>query len=163
MPPEPNYEIGYGKPPKHSQFKKGQPPNPGGRRRRSKGLDTFLGEILDEKVSINENGRRRTITKAEAMLKQLVNDAAKGNAKATTIVLRTMEMFHRNKKPRGAAETRPEPEPRHVVVLPHNNRDPLDPELLAAHLRVEEEHHAKKARERERQGPANENQEREVA
>jgi hypothetical protein len=60
------------KPPKHTQFKKGQSGNPRGHPRGAKNLATVLGEVLDEKVTITENGRRRTITKAEAMLNGLL-------------------------------------------------------------------------------------------
>jgi len=37
---------------------------------------------LREKVIINENGRRKTITKLEAAIKQLTNKAASGELKA---------------------------------------------------------------------------------
>ena len=37
MPDEPVYRVGYKRPPKHTQFKKGDPsPNPGGRPRKVK-------------------------------------------------------------------------------------------------------------------------------
>jgi hypothetical protein len=37
---------------------------------------------MGQRVTISENGQRRTITKVEAALKQLVNKAATGDAKA---------------------------------------------------------------------------------
>jgi hypothetical protein len=40
---------------------------------------TVLEKTLREKVVINENGRRRTITKLETAMKQLVNKAASGD------------------------------------------------------------------------------------
>jgi hypothetical protein len=39
-------------------------------------------KTLREKVVINENGRRKTVTKLEAALKQLVNKAASGDIRA---------------------------------------------------------------------------------
>jgi hypothetical protein len=42
---------------------------------------------LNERVAINENGRRRRITKLEAAVKQLVNRAASGEARATQLLL----------------------------------------------------------------------------
>ena len=39
-------------------------------------------KTLRERVVINENGRRRTVTKLEAALKQLVNKAASGELRA---------------------------------------------------------------------------------
>ena len=42
----------------------------------------MLEEALAEKVPIVENGRRRKITKRNAMIKQLVNKAASGDLRA---------------------------------------------------------------------------------
>ena len=75
-------KTGYGKPPRHAQFKKGQSGNPRGRPRGSKNLTTVLAEIIGEKVVVTENGRRRPITKLDAAAKQLANRAAAGDLKA---------------------------------------------------------------------------------
>ena len=45
------YEIGYRKPPKHTQFKKGQSGNPKGRPKRSESFGQLVREALDEKTS----------------------------------------------------------------------------------------------------------------
>ena len=73
------YEIGFGKPPKHSRFCKGSSGNPKGRPKGRRNLATVLERTLQEKVVINENGVRRTVTKLEAAVKQLVNKAAAGD------------------------------------------------------------------------------------
>ena len=44
------YEIGYKKPPKHSQFKKGQIANPLGRPRGAKSLSTLVDEALSAQI-----------------------------------------------------------------------------------------------------------------
>jgi hypothetical protein len=72
-------EVGYGKPPVRTRFRKGQSGNPKGRPRGRLNVATVLEKTLREKVVINENGRRRTITKLEAAMKQLVNKAASGD------------------------------------------------------------------------------------
>ena len=159
MPREPDYEVGYKKPPKDTQFKKGQSGNRRGRPRGAKNLATFLDEVLDEKVTVNENGLLRKVTKAEAMLKQLVNHGVQGDDKATQAVVRIMEMFYRTKKLRSTLETRTAPGPGCVVVLPHNNRDQLDPELIAAYANTKEKHTPRKRRKQEGANPANENEE----
>ncbi len=41
---------------------------------------------LRERVVINENGRRKTVTKLEAALKQLANKAASGELKALQLL-----------------------------------------------------------------------------
>lgn len=76
------YDVGYGKPPKHAQFKKGQSGNLKGRPKGTLNLATVLERTLREQVVINENGRRTVITKLEAAITQLVNKAASGDAHA---------------------------------------------------------------------------------
>ena len=76
------YDVGFGKPPKPSQFRKGFSGNPKGRPKGRRNLATVLERTLQEKVIINENGVRRTVTKLEAAVKQLVNQAASGDLRA---------------------------------------------------------------------------------
>lgn len=80
--PESKYEVGFRRPPRHTQFRKGTSGNPKGRPREAKNLAVVLEEALAEKVPIVENGRRRKITKRNAMIKQLVNKAASGDLRA---------------------------------------------------------------------------------
>jgi hypothetical protein len=82
-----DYDIGYAKPPKHNQFAKGQSGNPRGRPRGSLNLTTLLEGALNERVIITENGKRKRITKREAILKQLVNRAASGDPKSIQMLL----------------------------------------------------------------------------
>lgn len=77
------YEIGFGKPPQKAQFKKGQSGNLKGRPKGILNLATVLERKLREPVVINENGRRKVITKLEAAITQLVNKAASGDDHAT--------------------------------------------------------------------------------
>jgi Family of unknown function (DUF5681) len=79
--------VGYGRPPRHSQFAKGKSGNPKGRPKGSKNFGLVLEEELDTKISINENGKRKSITKREAVAKPIVNKAASGDTKAIPIVL----------------------------------------------------------------------------
>jgi hypothetical protein len=76
------YDVGYGKPPKHAQFKKGESGNLNGRPKGTLNLATVLERTLREEVVINENGRRKVITKLEAAITQLVNKAASGDGHA---------------------------------------------------------------------------------
>lgn len=78
-PDNPEYEVGYGRPPRHSRFTKGQSGNPKGRPKGSLNLGTVLERTLRETVVINENGQRYQITKMEAAIKQLVNKSAAGD------------------------------------------------------------------------------------
>jgi len=95
MQPERDYSVGYGKPPEHTRFKKGHSGNGQGRPRGVKNLATLLGAALDEKITITENGRRRKITKREAIITQLVNRSAQADLKATQILLGMMQEIER--------------------------------------------------------------------
>jgi hypothetical protein len=76
------YDLGYGKPPKDSQFAAGRSGNPKGRPKGSANLAAALNRALKEKVEIVEHGRRKSITKLDAAVKAMVNRAVKGDAKA---------------------------------------------------------------------------------
>jgi hypothetical protein len=71
-------QVGYGNPPEATRFHKGRSGNPKGRPKGSLNVATILAKTLREKVVIIENGRRKTVTKLEAAIKQLVNKAASG-------------------------------------------------------------------------------------
>ena len=81
MPEAPN-EVGYGKPPVATRFQKGVSGNPKGRPRGSLNVATVFTKTLRERVVINEHGQRKTVTKLEAALKQLINKAASGDLRA---------------------------------------------------------------------------------
>ena len=89
---EPNYKVGYRNPPESHRFGKGQSGNPKGRPKGSKNLSTLLEDTLNEPVVVSEHGRRKRITKREAVLKQLVNRAAAGNHKAIQLLLSEMRL-----------------------------------------------------------------------
>ena len=77
-----DYQVGYGRPPKATQFKKGVSGNRKGRPKGRKNIATLFQEAMYERVPITENGQRRTITKIEAIIKQMINKAATGDPKA---------------------------------------------------------------------------------
>lgn len=82
-----HYDVGYGKPPAHTRFQKGQSGNPQGRPKGKLNLVTVLNRALNEKVTVVEQGKRRSITKLEAAFKQLVNKAVQGDPRAIQQVL----------------------------------------------------------------------------
>jgi hypothetical protein len=82
LPTNSKKNIGYRNPPEHTQFKKGHSGNPKGRPKGRPNLVTALQKALREKVFVNDNGRRKTITKGEAAMKQLANKAASGDLHA---------------------------------------------------------------------------------
>jgi hypothetical protein len=78
--------VGYCNPPEHTRFKKGQSGNPKGRPKGTLNMATVLERTLREKVVISENGGRRTVTKLEAALMQLIDKAASGELKALQLL-----------------------------------------------------------------------------
>ena len=79
---EPASEVGYGRPPEATRFRKGTSGNPKGRPRGSLNVAALFTKTLRERVVINENGQRKKVTKLEAALKQLVNKSATGDLRA---------------------------------------------------------------------------------
>jgi len=78
-----DYEVGYGKPPKNTQFKKGKSGNPLGRPKKKKNLVDLLQTTLDEEIIVN--GVKKS--KRELLVMSIVNDAIKGNASSRKLLL----------------------------------------------------------------------------
>ena len=77
-----DYEVGYGKPPKHGQFKKGQSGNPKGRPKGSRNFTTDVKNALKEPVCITKGGKRKTVSTQLASILRLREKALSGDARA---------------------------------------------------------------------------------
>ena len=96
-------QVGYRNPPEATRFKKGQSGNPMGRRKGSLNVATVFAQTLREKVVVNENGQRKTVTKFEAAIKQFVNKAASGDLRALQLLVslsREAETRERESQPK---------------------------------------------------------------
>jgi hypothetical protein len=154
-PPDRDYEVGYGKPPKETRFKKGQSGNPKNRARRAKTQGKVLSRVLDETVSVTENGRRRKILKIEAMLKQTVNRAAQGDRKATQAVLRMIGTNYRGYPKPGSKTASHARDPGVLMILPGKAYDLAhDPELKRRLVRTARDRQIEQQR---MQNPGNDN------
>ena len=83
MTDRPDYEVGYGRPPKSHRFQAGTSGNPAGRPRGARGLKAQVKELLEERVAVTTDGRKKTISTLEAVLKRLKQKAiADGDIRA---------------------------------------------------------------------------------
>ena len=87
----PSYEVGYGKPPLHSRFQKGQSGNPKGRAKGTRNFATLFSEAMMKPVVITENGQRKKISKFAAAMTQLANDAARGDKKSIQLAFAMLQ------------------------------------------------------------------------
>jgi Family of unknown function (DUF5681) len=95
MSDENNWNVGYGKPPKHAQFKRGQSGNPRGRPKGSINYKTRFHRIINEQVTVNENGRRKKSPKFDVAMRQVVNKAVTADFKALNLLRQLYQIFAR--------------------------------------------------------------------
>lgn len=107
-----DYEVGYGKPPKKTRFKRGKSGNKKGRPKGSKNTYTLLNEILGQKITVDENGEKFKISKKTAILTQLVNRGVNGDIKAIATLLPHMLM----------ADIKEEDKEKLLAALHHDDR-----------------------------------------
>jgi hypothetical protein len=118
------YRVGYRRPPLETRFCAGVSGNPRGRPKGARSLASVVATTLGERVAVTENGRRRRITKLEAAVKQLVNRAASGEARAMQLLLALVQ----------ASEARP--------LQPDANRPTEGDEIVLRELKRRLEHGA---------------------
>lgn len=91
-----NYNVGRGKPPKHTQFKPGESGNPKGRPKRTPSpLAELIQDMLQAPVRYREHGQVKVATRYELSLKMLVDRAVAGDVRAAVAVLRAVERAER--------------------------------------------------------------------
>jgi hypothetical protein len=75
------YSVGRGKPPKHTQFKKGDGRHRPGRPKGRKNVATLVLEAAAAQITVIIDGKKRRISKAQSAAIQLANAGATGNEK----------------------------------------------------------------------------------
>lgn len=89
-----DYEVGFGKPPKHSQFKKGQSGNLKGRPKSKKNVDTIVRDALLEEVTVTMKGGKTTsMSMLEAILHRTRKSALEGDSRSIDKVLKLMPVI----------------------------------------------------------------------
>src|SRR6202158_4098987 len=87
------YEIGRGRPPKATQWKKGKSANPGGRSSaRPIGLLEMIDNLLLTSVKITRDGEPKWVTTLEAILEQLWSKGIANNRRAMAVYIRCRDL-----------------------------------------------------------------------
>ena len=86
-------EVGYGKPPRHTQFRKGQSGNPGGRPRRQpvQRANALLLAEAYRSVAIKEDGRMVPVAALQAVLRSQIELAINGDYRAQRDILKAVQ------------------------------------------------------------------------
>jgi hypothetical protein len=84
-----DYEVGRGKPPKHSRFKPGNNANPNGRRGKRKpvAIADIIENVLNGLAEYRERGRTKKARRRELTIKALIRLALSGNLKSIEALL----------------------------------------------------------------------------
>lgn len=81
LPEKARYEVGYRKPPKTTQFKKGKSGNPNGRPKRKPTLELMVEKLLAQPISILIDGKQQRVRRDEALLMSALTRAIKGDSR----------------------------------------------------------------------------------
>ncbi len=105
------YEVGYGRPPIETRWKKGQSGNAGPKKRKPASVATMeiIDRLLAEPVEIVESGVPRKVSTLEAILMRLWAAEMSGSKRAGTARLKFLEHIPRNTDPEVIVEAIYEP------------------------------------------------------
>ena len=95
-------DVGYGKPPKKSQFQPGESGNPKGRPKGAKNIKTVVEQEAYSTVTIKEGGKTSKVTKLEALAKSTMANGIKGDPKAASIAWGLLKQFLPHEDPQAA-------------------------------------------------------------
>lgn len=93
MPDNNEYDVGYRKPPKASQFQKGKSGNSSGRPKQDPSIAEVFREVSKQKVTANGPNGQQSMSKLEASMTQLMNKAASGDLRALNVLMRMASRF----------------------------------------------------------------------
>jgi Family of unknown function (DUF5681) len=99
-----DYEVGYRKPPKHSQFRPGHSGNPHGRRKGLRNLVTDVKSTLGTPVKVKEGGRMCTRSTQEGVLMVLREKALRGHPRAIDRCVELAVRFNNDAAEVGSAQ-----------------------------------------------------------
>lgn len=88
-----DYEVGYRKPPKHTQFKKGRSGNPKGRPKGCCNMSTIMKEVMARPVVIKQNGQERRVPFREAFVHRLAGRSLEGRPSDMIALMKAMHNY----------------------------------------------------------------------
>ena len=88
-----DYEVGYGKPPKHGQIKPGEVRNPKGRPKGSKNMSTIMKDVMGRRVTIREGNRERQVSFREAFIHKLAAKSLEGSTRDMIALMKAMNDY----------------------------------------------------------------------
>ena len=126
------YDVGYGKPPKKNQFKKGQSGNPKGRKKkpqRKTDMKSLFEKVGNETLTVNGN----TMMKKELLINLLYARALKGDERAVYPLLALGKSFNAFEGEKGDPSTG-------VLVVPEiiNDEDEWERQASASQAKFRE-------------------------
>jgi hypothetical protein len=93
--PKPDdYQVGYGRPPKATQFAPGKSGNPKGRPKGTRPVGAILQEVLGQKIVVTENGKSRRLPFLEVLFRRLANDAVRSDKAAMKLLLALVDRYN---------------------------------------------------------------------
>jgi Family of unknown function (DUF5681) len=100
--PDDAYEVGYGRPPKETRWKKGQSGNAGPKKRGPASVATveIIDRLFGQPVEIVENGVARKVSTLEAILMRLWAAEMSGSKRAGRVRLQFLELVPKDDKER---------------------------------------------------------------
>ena len=92
-----DYEIGYKKPPRHSQFKPGNRVNPHGRGKRKLRTEAeIMNDVMNSSIKYREGGKSKRASRIGLLIKRCGAEALKGDVGAAANLLKIRAQFERH-------------------------------------------------------------------
>ena len=133
------YKVGYGQPPRGTQFRPGQSGNPRGRPKGSRNFVSVMKKVLLKPVDVRHNGIHKKMPTQEAFANLLATRALAGDAKAMGLLIRLVDQVDNDPAETSAREPAMRPEDELVMesivrrirsmeeLLPRDGADSAEP------------------------------------